>query len=277
MNPMFDCIETGSLGHHEILAHPPTALRIVSWNIARGVCIGEITDFLAATKADLILLQECDRNCRRTASRNIASEVAQSLRMDYAFAIEFEELGQRCNATPAVHGQATLSRWPLSTSRIIRFQRQSSFWAPRWWIPAIPEFQRRQGGRIALASSLSVGSTSLIVYNLHLESRNSDEVRLAQLSEVLKDVRDHASEVLTVIGGDFNFDVTRDTAGTLLHAAGFNNPFAELRQSTISNSSGRRAIDWIVVRCSNDVRCATVHNAIRGSDHYPLSLTVNLR
>ncbi|MGO9432991.1 MAG: endonuclease/exonuclease/phosphatase family protein [Terracidiphilus sp.] len=109
----------------------PNAIRIVTWNINRGQRLNEVIEFLAEAAADLILLQEVDLNARRTHCRNVAHYIAQALTMNYAFGCEFEELSQRCNRMPAYHGQATLSRFPLLNSRILRFHRQSGFWLPR--------------------------------------------------------------------------------------------------------------------------------------------------
>ena len=62
------------------------------------------------------LLQECDYN-RRTGNGEVAMELARQLEMHCPFGIEFQELAQGSRASPAFHGQATLSRWPLAWSR----------------------------------------------------------------------------------------------------------------------------------------------------------------
>src|SRR5271157_4118573 len=202
-----DWIETGTFATPKSLSDIPKELRVVSWNIARGHRIDAISQFLIDANADLILLQESDCNSRRTAYRNIAKELAQKLGMNYAFGNEFQELGQGSRSSPAYHGQATLSRWPLSQPRVIRFRRQSKFWNPRWWIPPLAAFQRRIGGRMALITNLAIGDRSLIVYNLHLESRNSDELRFGQIAELLADTRRYGFNVVVVLAGDFNFDI----------------------------------------------------------------------
>jgi hypothetical protein len=69
--------------------------------------------------------------------------------MNYAFGREFEELSQGSSGSPAYHGQATLSRWPLSNARLIRFREQSHFWRPRWYLPRSQPFYQHLGGRIA--------------------------------------------------------------------------------------------------------------------------------
>jgi hypothetical protein len=89
--------------------------------------------------------------------------------------------------SPAYHGQATLSRWRISNARVIRFRGQSDFWKPRWFKPKLQTFQERLGGRVALAAEINVPVASTLCYNLHLESRSNDDLRLAQLNEVLED------------------------------------------------------------------------------------------
>ncbi len=160
---------------------PPDALRIVNWNIERGLRLREVTDFLASQKADLLILQEVDLNARRTRFLNIAEEIARKLQMNYIFGREFQELAQGRSTSPAWHGQATLSRWCLRNPRVIRFRRQSEFWRPRWYLPQMSLFQERLGGRIALVTEVQVQRRRLTVYNLHLESRGDEALRLAQL------------------------------------------------------------------------------------------------
>jgi endonuclease/exonuclease/phosphatase family metal-dependent hydrolase len=82
----------------------------VDWNINRGLKLAGIIGFLRGTGADLILLQECDLNARRTNRINIAEEIARQLKMNYVFGREFQELTQGSTDSPAYHGQATLSR-----------------------------------------------------------------------------------------------------------------------------------------------------------------------
>ena len=78
--------------------------------------------------------------------------MAHFLNLNYVFGMEFQELGEGTAARPAFHGMATLSPWPLSKARIIRFGDQSRFWTPHWYVPDLPVFQRRLGGRIALVT-----------------------------------------------------------------------------------------------------------------------------
>ena len=66
-------------------------------------------EFLSRARADIILLQEADLNARRTHHLNVAREISQKLKLNYVFGREFQELTQGTRASPAFHGQATLS------------------------------------------------------------------------------------------------------------------------------------------------------------------------
>ncbi|MGO9940002.1 MAG: endonuclease/exonuclease/phosphatase family protein [Terracidiphilus sp.] len=270
-------LETGSFVEASGVSAHPDEIRLVSWNINRGGRLNETISFLAAMRADLILLQETDLNARRTDCRNVARDIAQALQMAYVFAWEFEELTEGCNAGSAYHGQATLSRVPLVRSRVLRFDRQSSFWRPRWFIPRTRLFQRRLGGRIALINDVELPERKLVLYNVHLESRGSDGLRCDQLSEICADMGQYGSDVAVVVAGDFNFNLRNECASSFVSRSGLSNPFDPpwSRPTTVGSLLHRpRAIDWILTRGSLVVSEPKVHDSIHASDHYPLSLTL---
>jgi len=144
-----DEIEIGNFALPNSVLPRLNSIRAVNWNINRGLQLQPIVEFLASTNADLILLQETDLNARRTDHVNIAREISQKLQMNDIFGREFQESTQGPRESPAYHGQATLSRWPLPNSRIIRFKRQSNFWRSRWFLPenrAVSKENRRTSG-----------------------------------------------------------------------------------------------------------------------------------
>ena len=271
-------IETGRFSDTPTTDASLNQLRIVSWNIARGCRLDSVAEFLADANPDLVLLQEVDRSCVRSGLRNVASELSRKLRMDYVFGTEFQELAQASGASPAHHGQATLCRWELRSPRLLRFDRQSGFWRPRLWMPTLPVLQRRLGGRIALVSELGLGAVNLIVYNLHLESRNGVNLRLTQLGEVLADANRYSREVPILIGGDFNFDVTTQAGSAALREAGFAVPFSDARPTTAPGLLGAgKSIDSIICRGCLQTTAPEIHTDVRASDHFPLSLTVRFQ
>lgn len=246
-------IETGSFACSEGM-ESRSAFRVISWNIARGSKLEGILEFLATANADIIFLQEADKSARRTGYRNIAKEIAQKLRLNYVFGCEFEELAQGSTSSPAYHGQATLSRWPLSNSSILPFHKQSTFWRPRWFIPRLPSLQRRRGGRMALFSQVLTPDRSV------------------------EDLKRCSPDVPVIAAGDFNFDLSQGQPAAALADVRFVNPFATLRQATTvthSLSARDRVIDCMLLRGPLIGTDAHVHSSVLASDHYPLSLTVS--
>ncbi len=273
-----ELIETGSFANNRVTRNRRDAIRVVSWNIARGCRLDEILEFLTHSNTDLAILQEADRNACRSGRRDVAAEIAKRLGMNYAFGIEFEELSQGSRASPAHHGQATLTLLPLLDSRVLRFRRQSNFWHPFWFVPKLAMFQRRLGGRMALLTHLQIGRRTLVIYNLHLESR-SEDIRQAQLAELLDDTRRYDGDTPVVVAGDFNLDVTENSVTSAIHEQ-FQNPFREQRvPTTRSHPPGRNSvtIDWILLRGPLRATDAQVHTSVSASDHYPLSLTLHAR
>jgi endonuclease/exonuclease/phosphatase family metal-dependent hydrolase len=251
------------------------SFRILSWNLNRGLEYPKILEFLRTTQADLLLLQEVDLNARRTGFRDIASELAHHLNLNYVFGLEFEELSQGTPGRPAYHGMATLSPWPLSKARTIRFRDQSSFWKPRWYVPNLPAFQRRTGGRTVLVAEATVCKRKVVTYNLHLESRGPDELRLRQLNEVLADCRTYVERPSFVFAGDFNFNAGGGEAAKVLGDAGLRDAVGSSGRPTTTahGLSHPRAIDWIFVSDPAESQ-GRVHYEIQASDHYPVSATV---
>src|SRR6201993_4285399 len=209
-------IETGNFSPPRLVLIPPDSIRVVNWNINRGLRLQRVIEFLASAKADVFLLQESDLNARRTHHLNIAKEIAQKFQMNYVFGREFQELTQGSRTSPAYHGQATFSRWPLSNSRILRFEKQSNFWRPRWFLPEIEPFQERIGGRLALVCEAVIAGKKVVTYNLHLESRADDALRCSQIDETLEDARQYNLNTPVLLAGDFNLDVSTGSAAAAI-------------------------------------------------------------
>jgi len=202
---------------------------------------------------------------------------ARKLQMNYVFGREFQELVQGSKTSPAYHGQATLAKWPISNPRLIRFSRQSHFWQPRWYLPKMDPFQERLGGRIALVADINIAGKKLVTYNLHLESRASDQLRLSQVGEVLSDATRQDAQSPVVVAGDFNLDASKTGAASALAAAAFQDAIASPRAPTTPSRhlfEPGRPIDWAFIRGPIRAGSGRVHNQVRASDHYPISFTL---
>lgn len=275
-----DELEEGSFSKEPLPREWPEPIRLVSWNVNRGLRLAEIIEFLAASSADLILLQETDMNARRTRHLHVPREIAEALKMNYVFGREFEELGQGNSVRPAFHGQTTLSRFPLSNPRILRFRHQSTFWKPRWFIPRLQVFQRRLGARMALICEISIQGRTMVVYNAHLESRGNDELRYSQFFDMLGEADRNSGKSHLIVAGDLNFDISRSPAASLIAGLQLDSPFARLGEKNTARVRGHAkcaAIDWIL---TNKALCTSgpeIHDSICASDHYPLSLEIYMK
>jgi endonuclease/exonuclease/phosphatase family metal-dependent hydrolase len=269
----------GNFAPNQWFSWPRSSVRVVDWNIDRGLDLSGIIDFLGDSKADVFLLQEVDINAHRTHRLNIAQEIARKLRLNYVFGREFVELSQGSKTSPAYHGQATLSRWRMSNSRIIHFQRQSDFWKPRWFKPNLQTFQERLGGRIALVSEIDIQGFPIVTYNLHLESRSDDDLRLAQLNEVLHHAATYDPARLVILAGDLNLNASKPRVSEVLARAGFRDAVPTAQVATTPRRhllEAGRHIDWAFVRGSFEPNSGRVLKSVKASDHYPISFELRL-
>lgn len=271
-----DRIWSGSFASGRRQEHDSSELVLVSWNIERGTRQSEILQaFRGPLAADLCLLQEVDLYTRRAGRRNVAEDFARELGMNYVFGVEFEELSQGRPGSPAFHGQAVLSRFPITRTRVVRFRRQlynwRHAWLPRWaWI------QPRNGGRMALVTEIDLGGKSLVLYNTHLESKASDAGRAEQIQEILEDLRTHyPADVPVIIAGDLNTEKGANSPVLdYLRASGFRDVLEGEKGLLRTKSGSRRRADWILSRNVRFFDARILELAI--SDHFPLRVRVAL-
>ena len=248
-----------------------TDLRTIDWNIDRGTRFEEVAQSLEHAHADLCLLQEVDLFDRRSGDRNVAEDLAKRLKLNYAVAPSFQELSQAESGKAAYQGQAILSRMPILSVRVIRFQAQSSFWKPRPFLPNVPLMQRRQGGRTALVTELKGPKGNIVVYNVHFESRSTGKIQMAQLRELLADAEQYPETTPVILGGDFNTLYYSKPFLELLKASGYTNAFGDKVPRT---HRGLGNLDWILTRGPARIENAVVDTGAQGSDHFPVSATI---
>ena len=269
-NEALQTLLTGNYAH-------PTGFRdraaVLNWNIDRGKHLDDIKEQIRLLKPDLCIFQEVDLGARRTHGEDVAKELAEAFNMNYVFAPEFQELSQGTSEEPAYHGQALLTTLAVSSSRMIRFQHQSGFWKPRRLLASnVPLLQRREGGRVALVAELDNGGKPLVVYNLHLESKGTGQLRLEQLEEVIADAQRYPAQTPIIIAGDFNSFTSHSSLIPRLRQAGFRSAFGDQRVRTHVMVG---ALDWIFVRGSIECERAQVLR-VPGSDHYPITVDIRL-
>jgi endonuclease/exonuclease/phosphatase family metal-dependent hydrolase len=247
----------------------PCELKVLTWNIERGRRLPGVAETLAREASTLALLQEVDVHARRTGRRHVPEELATRLALNYFFGVEFEEMGQGRRDAPAYQGQATLTALPVLSTRVLRFQNQTGYWEPRWYLPNWAIFQRRTGGRMALVSELGNQDRMLVVYNVHLESREDEGLRLRQMRELLRDADRYPQGAAFVVAGDLNTRRPDAPAITALVDAGF-----RLAAGGEVTTLRGAALDWIFVRGPLEFNAAAVHRETVASDHFPVSARI---
>jgi len=236
------------------------SITVVTWNIERGVQYDRILSTLRSLAPDVILLQEVDRACRRSGFRDVARDLAAALDMNWISAGEFQEVGEADGSTPAITGQAILSRDAIADPSVTVFSEQSSL---RW---RLNPMQPRRGGRIALRAR----TAGFVVYSLHLESGGEDRQRASQLGEVMADEARQRAE-RTIVAGDFNNAVAfQSFMFADLAPAGFADALGSAPRQTSMNH--RHPIDWLFVKGARAT--GRVERVDGASDHYPLVATV---
>jgi endonuclease/exonuclease/phosphatase family metal-dependent hydrolase len=268
-SPPIDPLDTIHAGSYSKSSATAPMARILNWNIDRGKHRQGIVAAIQRTKPDICIFQEVDLGARRTHGEDVAQDLARTFGMNYAFAPEFRELSQSTADGPAYHGQAILTTLPIRSSRMLRFTYQSGFWKPRpLMISSLPMLQRREGGRIALVNELDRNGATLVIYNLHLESRGSENGRLAQLNEVLADAQRYPDTTPVIIAGDLNTKTRSSPVIPRLREAGYRSCFGDRRPRTHIIIG---ALDWVFVRGPVECGDAEVRRDFHASDHFAIT------
>jgi endonuclease/exonuclease/phosphatase family metal-dependent hydrolase len=235
-------------------------LSVITWNIERGKAYDSVLSVLRSLDPDIVLLQEVDRFCRRTGYRDVARDLAHALGMNWVAAGEFQEIGEARGTQAALHGQATLSKFPIEQTEVLRFKAQARW---RW---SINPLQPRRGGRIALKAR----SAGLLIYNTHIESGRDERLRHRQIDEILADQSREAGAIRIVMGGDFNNGpILRSSLLRSVTAASFADALGEAHERGPTSSGQRHPIDWIFVRNVVPLHGRVVDTG-SASDHFPL-------
>lgn len=219
-------------------------------------------------RADVIALQEADRETRRAGGRHVARELARALRMNFVRAgtptpadveprerrwwLDFEE--QIRKGEEGDTGVAILSRLPLAAASRIELPWSECPWRPR----------------LALSAAVPFAGRRLHVFNAHIDTHASVEGQLEQHRALLARADEVDACEPVVILGDFNTltRTARDAARQLLESRGYTTP---LPTDTATWRSGpmRYHFDWIFVRGARVLRWGVART--RGvSDHWPV-------
>jgi len=215
------------------------------------------------TAADLVLLQEVDSVTRRSGGADQPAELARRTGFHARFgnALAFQGGG---------YGIATLSRFPVRSSRLVR-------------LPVDPP-QERSGGsrepRGVLHLVVETPGGPLHVLNTHLDPSADDRWRRQEGDSVLAVARRLAADGLPVLaGGDFNATPDSD-AQRVLRDGGFRDLWAGCGTGdglTYPASEPTKRIDYLFA-LGDGVRCSAARVvASDASDHRGVLFVLRLR
>ena len=197
----------GTVEHHAVGVSPGPRpfYRIVAWNIQRGLAFEGVLDHLRGhpllARADVVLLTEADKGMARSDNRHVARELAEALGMHSAFVCSYfnltkglshERLASGENAL-GLHGNAILSRYPLSDFRVHRLPNGRD---------KVATTEKRLGEERALTATAALPGLPLTVTCIHLDAHCSRRHRVKQMRQILSETADVAGPL--VLGGDWN-------------------------------------------------------------------------
>jgi endonuclease/exonuclease/phosphatase family metal-dependent hydrolase len=241
----------------------PEEIKIVSYNIRwRGgedllKLIEELRGDEAIGRADIVGLQEVDRNRKRTGNVNTARQMAETLGMHYAWAAPPQEKDDKEEGT----GVAILSHYPLTDVERLLLPHEG------------PNGRRRVG----IGATVHVGDTPVRVYSIHAETRLKMELKMEQLAAALEDLRRHPKIKHAVVLGDFNTIKSKDVRGArkLFTEAGFTTPHPDDRD-TFRAFVIEFKLDWIWLRGLTAADSGIARH-VGFSDHWPLWVKARLK
>ena len=247
---------------------PGRELTVLVYNIHAGKDaagrdnLARVAELVQSTGADLVLLQEVDRNTQRSGPADQPATLARLTGYSIAF-------GRTIDFQGGEYGIALLSRWPIRRDTLIPL----TVTAP----PGGTVEGREQRG--VLVAVIDAPDGPITVLNTHLDHTADDVWRLQEIATVLRVARGAGEPRQTMLlGGDLNA-----RPGNPLHAelrrAGFRDAWVGCGEGagmTFPASAPLRRIDYLYL--AGGTRClrATVL-ASDASDHRPVLFRLRLR
>jgi len=228
---------------------------------ARQDNLARVAELVRATEADLVLLQEVDRNTQRSGPADQPAILGRLTGYSVAF-------GRTIGFQGGDYGIALLSRWPILRDTLIPL----AVTAP----PGRTADGREQRG--VLVAVVDAPGGPLAVLNTHLGASGEDLWRTQEIAGVLRAAAavDTASVPL-LIGGDLNA-LPESPLHQALRAAGLRDAWAECGTGdgrTFPVNAPARRIDYLYL--AGLARCVEARVLPEfASDHRPLMVRLRL-
>jgi endonuclease/exonuclease/phosphatase family metal-dependent hydrolase len=259
-----ELLETGRAARWQAPAASPSDIKVVSYNMRwrsgddlRAI-IGLLKSDPEIGRAQIIGLQEADRNKKRSGFTNTPRAIAEELGMYYAWAAP--PLAEKSKEREEETGVAILSPYPLT--EVVRL--------------VLPNEGPGGRRRAAIGATINIGARVIRVYSIHSETRISTEKKLEQLQEVVRDLKNYTRANAFVVLGDFNTLQQQSIENTtqLFTEAGFETPFSN-SMKTWKTFILELKLDWIWLKGLRPSDYG-IDRKVTYSDHFPLWVNINL-
>jgi endonuclease/exonuclease/phosphatase family metal-dependent hydrolase len=228
---------------------------------ARQSNMARVAELVRRTGADLVLLQEVDRNTQRSGPTDQPAVLARLTGYSVAF-------GRTIGFQGGDYGIALLSRWPIRRDTLIPL----TVTAP----PGRTTEGREQRG--VLLALVNAPGGPLAVLNTHLDASGEDVWRAQEIGGVLQAAATVEPGVPLIVGGDLNAR-PESPIHQRMGGAGFRDAWPECGAGdgmTFPVNAPARRIDYLYL--GGRVRCVDARVlADYSSDHRPLLVRVRLR
>ena len=247
-------------------------LRLLSYNIKSGLHHAEgleaIARVVAAFDADVVALQEVDRNTNRSGRTDQTEWLRE--RLGYV-------AGEFGAATPwaggGYYGLALLSRFEIHAVAVEQL-----------WVPPVGEAPESETEpRVVLAARMFWAGRDVCVANLHLGLSRAQ--RQVQTEQLVRFMEGFASEAPTLVAGDFN--ANPDAPEMVVVSGVWSDAMARLqlaervsfpsRCMTDSYDATPLACDYVFVSDAFDASAFVVPDGSCASDHDPVVAECLLR
>ncbi len=178
----------------------------VAWNIERGRMFEGILETLKThnelKEKDIYLLTELDYGMIRSGNRFVAQEIAQELKLNYAFAPVYIALQKGSGIesalegenTHSIHGLAIFSKFPLKNVHAVDLPNGKDKMIGK---------EKRLGYLRALIAEVEHPAGKFRAVTIHTDAHSSRKHREKQVRIVLEHL-EKLPKLPTIIGGDFN-------------------------------------------------------------------------
>lgn len=208
------CMTTVESGGKAPVAEPVAfPFNVTAWNLERCLFPEASAQKMLAEKPVVALLTEMDNGMARTAQKNMTAELAAIMAMNYAYGVEFIELGlgseiehQFCEDdfnAKGFHGNALMAGVPMQRVFVQRL------YGERLWFMNGGD-QPRLGERNAIGAVIETQHGPFVAVSVHLESSASANYREKQVAGLLDALDAEFGDMPVLIGGDLNTGLQDD-------------------------------------------------------------------